>query len=212
MLEKKEKFKPNKGQLVRPADILIFFASYYIRIPLPAFAFIIHRSRLASSRPVTKSALDGIRHKKSSVPDTRNKRVLRANAARYISGLRFASLIGTPTCGALLTSSYTWWVPALFSGIVSLVGSMIFIFKRYTFLRNQRVQVDVRSLDGQAHLGSDKKSQVHGKDASLRRGSAGPDEIQGVKWFIMHHLMGNGHPNYWVVVSAFQLGFTKVAT
>ncbi|KAG2118702.1 major facilitator superfamily domain-containing protein [Suillus discolor] len=57
--------------------------------------------------------------------------------------LGFASLIGTPICGALLTSSYTWWVPALFSGIVSLAGSMMFIFMRYTFLRKQRVQIDV---------------------------------------------------------------------
>ncbi|KAG1789782.1 major facilitator superfamily domain-containing protein [Suillus plorans] len=62
--------------------------------------------------------------------------------------LGFASLIGTPICGALLTSSYTWWVPALFSGIVSLAGSMVFTIMRYKFLRKQRV--DVLSLDTQA--------------------------------------------------------------
>ncbi|KAG1888569.1 major facilitator superfamily domain-containing protein [Suillus subluteus] len=34
----------------------------------------------------------------------------------YFSGLRFGVLIGTPISGALLTSSYTWWIPGLFSG------------------------------------------------------------------------------------------------
>ncbi|KAG2152588.1 major facilitator superfamily domain-containing protein [Suillus bovinus] len=29
----------------------------------------------------------------------------------------FGSLIGTPISGALLTSNYTWWIPALFSGV-----------------------------------------------------------------------------------------------
>ncbi|KAG1733986.1 major facilitator superfamily domain-containing protein [Suillus lakei] len=53
--------------------------------------------------------------------------------------LGFGSLIGTPISGALLTPNYTWWIPTLFSGIVSLVGSVIFIIMRYMFLRKQRV-------------------------------------------------------------------------
>ncbi|KAG1837286.1 MFS general substrate transporter, partial [Suillus subalutaceus] len=53
--------------------------------------------------------------------------------------LGFGSLIGTPISGALLTSHYTWWIPGLFSGIVSLTGTMVFIIMRYMFLRRQRV-------------------------------------------------------------------------
>ncbi|KAG1888572.1 major facilitator superfamily domain-containing protein [Suillus subluteus] len=53
--------------------------------------------------------------------------------------LGFGSLIGTPISGALLTSHYTWWIPGLFSGIVSLTGTMIFIIMRYMFLRRQRI-------------------------------------------------------------------------
>lgn len=62
--------------------------------------------------------------------------------------LGFGGLIGTPISGALLTSSYTWWIPTLFSGIVSLAGSMMFIIIRYILLRRQRV--DVLPLDSQA--------------------------------------------------------------
>ncbi|KAG1840778.1 major facilitator superfamily domain-containing protein [Suillus tomentosus] len=54
----------------------------------------------------------------------------------------------TPICGALLTTSYIWWIPAVFSGIVSLAGSMVFTIMRYKFLRKQRV--DVLPLDTQA--------------------------------------------------------------
>ncbi|KAG1843891.1 major facilitator superfamily domain-containing protein [Suillus subluteus] len=55
--------------------------------------------------------------------------------------LGFGGLIGTPISGALLTSSYTWWIPGLFSGIVSLAGAMMFIIMRYIFLRRQRILV-----------------------------------------------------------------------
>ncbi|KAG2359030.1 major facilitator superfamily domain-containing protein [Suillus spraguei] len=55
--------------------------------------------------------------------------------------LGFGGLIGTPISGALLTSRYTWWIPALFSGIASLAGAMMFIITRYMFLRGQRVDV-----------------------------------------------------------------------
>ncbi|KAG2152574.1 major facilitator superfamily domain-containing protein [Suillus bovinus] len=53
----------------------------------------------------------------------------------FISGL--GGLIGTPICGALLTSNYTWWIPGLFSGIVSLAGSIMFLIMRYLFLRRR---------------------------------------------------------------------------
>ncbi|KAG1733960.1 major facilitator superfamily domain-containing protein [Suillus lakei] len=39
----------------------------------------------------------------------------------------FGSLIGTPISGALLTSNYIWWIPALFSGAIALAGSMVYI-------------------------------------------------------------------------------------
>ncbi|KAG1888573.1 major facilitator superfamily domain-containing protein [Suillus subluteus] len=53
--------------------------------------------------------------------------------------LGFGNLIGTPISGALLTSHYTWWIPGLFSGIVTLAGAMTFIIMRYMFLRRQRI-------------------------------------------------------------------------
>ncbi|KAG1903318.1 major facilitator superfamily domain-containing protein [Suillus fuscotomentosus] len=46
-------------------------------------------------------------------------------------------LIGTPISGALLTSNYTWWIPCLFAGIVSLAGAMTFIIMRHMFLRRR---------------------------------------------------------------------------
>lgn len=42
----------------------------------------------------------------------------------------FGSLIGTPISGALLTSNYIWWIPALFSGVVALAGSMMYTIMR----------------------------------------------------------------------------------
>ncbi|KAG1731102.1 major facilitator superfamily domain-containing protein [Suillus paluster] len=46
----------------------------------------------------------------------------------FMSG--FGTLIGTPISGALLTSNYTWWIPSLFSGVIALVGSMMYIIMR----------------------------------------------------------------------------------
>ncbi|KAG2742012.1 MFS general substrate transporter [Suillus brevipes Sb2] len=42
----------------------------------------------------------------------------------------FGSLIGTPISGALLTSNYIWWIPALFSGVIALAGSMMYTIMR----------------------------------------------------------------------------------
>jgi len=50
----------------------------------------------------------------------------------------FGSLIGTPISGALLTSNYIWWRPALFSGIAALAGAAMYIFMRFVFIRVQK--------------------------------------------------------------------------
>ncbi|KAG2348595.1 MFS general substrate transporter [Suillus weaverae] len=53
----------------------------------------------------------------------------------FISG--FGGLIGTPISGALLTSNYTWWIPAVFSGVVSVTGGMMYMIMRFIFVRRQ---------------------------------------------------------------------------
>jgi len=50
----------------------------------------------------------------------------------------FGSLIGTPISGALLTSNYIWWRPALFSGIAALAGAAMYIFMRFVYIRVQK--------------------------------------------------------------------------
>ncbi|KAG2055978.1 MFS general substrate transporter [Suillus hirtellus] len=50
----------------------------------------------------------------------------------------FGSLIGTPISGALLTSDYIWWRPALFSGIAALAGAAMYIFMRFVHMRVQK--------------------------------------------------------------------------
>ncbi|KAG1731642.1 major facilitator superfamily domain-containing protein [Suillus paluster] len=49
----------------------------------------------------------------------------RMGIAFFVTG--FGVLIGPPISGALLTSNYTWWIPALFSGIISLAGGVLYI-------------------------------------------------------------------------------------
>ncbi|KAG1840777.1 MFS general substrate transporter [Suillus tomentosus] len=56
----------------------------------------------------------------------------------------FGGLIGAPISGALLTSNYTWWIPGLFSGTVSLAAAIMFIVMRHVFLKRQRVLVGQR--------------------------------------------------------------------
>lgn len=53
----------------------------------------------------------------------------------FISG--FGGLIGTPISGALLTSNYTWWIPAVFSGVVSVTGGIMYTVMRFIFIRRQ---------------------------------------------------------------------------
>lgn len=49
----------------------------------------------------------------------------------------FGSLIGTPISGALLTSNYIWWIPALFSGVIALAGSMMYTIMRLMLLKSK---------------------------------------------------------------------------
>ncbi|KAG1768546.1 major facilitator superfamily domain-containing protein [Suillus occidentalis] len=53
----------------------------------------------------------------------------------FVGGL--GSLIGTPIAGALLTSNYTWWKPALFAGVTSLAGAVMYIFMGMKVRRNK---------------------------------------------------------------------------
>jgi MFS family permease len=58
----------------------------------------------------------------------------------------FGILIGTPISGALLTSNYIWWIPALFSGIIALTGSMMYIIMRLMLSKyrpKERAQLEV---------------------------------------------------------------------
>ncbi|KAG1860223.1 major facilitator superfamily domain-containing protein [Suillus subalutaceus] len=56
----------------------------------------------------------------------------------------FGNLIGNPISGALLTSKYIWWKPALFSGIVSLAGAAMYIFMQFIYIRRQKKDESTR--------------------------------------------------------------------
>jgi len=58
---------------------------------------------------------------------------IRMGIAFAFSGV--GSLIGTPISGALLTSNYIWWRPAVFSGVMALAGSSCFIAMRIILYR-----------------------------------------------------------------------------
>ncbi|KAG1807043.1 major facilitator superfamily domain-containing protein [Suillus subaureus] len=49
-------------------------------------------------------------------------------------GICFAIICG-PISGALLGSQYRWWIPSLFSGLISLVGSSMFVVMRLMIYR-----------------------------------------------------------------------------
>lgn len=51
---------------------------------------------------------------------------------------RFGNSIGNPISGALLTSNYIWWKPALFSGIISLAGTAMYFIMRLIYLQRQK--------------------------------------------------------------------------
>ncbi|KAG1767668.1 major facilitator superfamily domain-containing protein [Suillus occidentalis] len=50
----------------------------------------------------------------------------------------FSGLVSGPISGALLGSQYRWWIPSLVSGIISLVGSSMFVVMRLMLYRRER--------------------------------------------------------------------------
>ncbi|KAJ7058745.1 major facilitator superfamily domain-containing protein [Mycena amicta] len=65
-----------------------------------------------------------------------------AHSIRLRMGLSFTieglgGLVGPPICGALLTSRFIWWRPTLFSGIMGLVGSTLFVAATILVRRKQ---------------------------------------------------------------------------
>ncbi|KAG1837271.1 MFS general substrate transporter [Suillus subalutaceus] len=49
----------------------------------------------------------------------------------------FSGLVGGPISGALLGSQYRWWIPSLFSGFITFVGSSMFVAMRL-YRRNKQ--------------------------------------------------------------------------
>ncbi|KIK34648.1 hypothetical protein CY34DRAFT_97603 [Suillus luteus UH-Slu-Lm8-n1] len=62
-------------------------------------------------------------------------------------GISFA-FIGGPISGALLGSQYRWWIPSLFNGIISLVGSSMFVAMRLIIYRRRINGVSPRQISG----------------------------------------------------------------
>ncbi|KAF8888858.1 hypothetical protein BD779DRAFT_435062 [Infundibulicybe gibba] len=52
----------------------------------------------------------------------------------------FGGLIGSPIAGALLSSSFIWWRPILFSGLCVLVSSLLFGTTRIFVARRKQTQ------------------------------------------------------------------------
>ncbi|KAF8961854.1 major facilitator superfamily domain-containing protein [Flammula alnicola] len=53
----------------------------------------------------------------------------------------FGGLIGTPIAGALLSTSFLWWRPTLFSGMCVFCGASCFFASRFLLSRRKRTQV-----------------------------------------------------------------------
>ncbi|KAG0698062.1 MFS general substrate transporter [Suillus ampliporus] len=49
----------------------------------------------------------------------------------------FSGLLGGPISGALLSSQYRWWIPSLWSGLISLFGSSMFVVMRLLIYRRR---------------------------------------------------------------------------
>ena len=47
------------------------------------------------------------------------------------------ALSGTPITGALLGPSFTWWKPALFSGLAVALGSVCYLCARFIVARGK---------------------------------------------------------------------------
>ncbi|KAG1843892.1 major facilitator superfamily domain-containing protein [Suillus subluteus] len=50
----------------------------------------------------------------------------------------FSGLLSGPISGALLGSQYRWWIPSLFNGLISLVGSIMFVAMRLVIYRQNK--------------------------------------------------------------------------
>lgn len=61
-----------------------------------------------------------------------------------------ASLFGPPSSGALLTSQYKWWIPALFCGLIVLVGDSLFVIMQLLLVR-RRVRASIRRAGDVEH-------------------------------------------------------------
>ncbi|KAG1792238.1 uncharacterized protein BJ212DRAFT_856627 [Suillus subaureus] len=58
-------------------------------------------------------------------------------------GISFAmsgigSLIGAPICGAVLTSHYIWWRPAVLAGSIAASGSILFVSMQFLLKMHQK--------------------------------------------------------------------------
>lgn len=56
----------------------------------------------------------------------------------------FGVLVGTPISGALLTSNYIWWIPALFSGVIAMAGSVMYIIMRLMLSKRRSKERDAQ--------------------------------------------------------------------
>ncbi|KAH8814599.1 MFS general substrate transporter [Flagelloscypha sp. PMI_526] len=59
-----------------------------------------------------------------------------------------AGLIGPPVQGALLTSNYDWWKPAVFSGTIGIIGFFIFVLVIIGMKRRRQTKVIEDPEDG----------------------------------------------------------------
>ncbi|KAJ7167985.1 MFS general substrate transporter [Mycena filopes] len=71
---------------------------------------------------------------------------LRMGVSFAIEGI--GGLIGPPINGALLTSSFLWWRPALFSGVMGLVGFVFFLATALAVLGKEAAR---RTVDEENH-------------------------------------------------------------
>ncbi|KAH9474434.1 MFS transporter asaE [Psilocybe cubensis] len=52
----------------------------------------------------------------------------------------FGGLVGTPIAGALLSTSFIWWRPTIYSGVAVLSGSICFFTSRWLLARRRHTQ------------------------------------------------------------------------
>ncbi|KAJ6456799.1 MFS general substrate transporter [Mycena vitilis] len=79
---------------------------------------------------------------------------LRMGVAFAIVG--FGGLIGPPISGALLTSRFRWWRPALFSGIMAVVGFGFFCATVVALRRKNRLKREAKEREEKEQTQNDK--------------------------------------------------------